>query len=442
MKAKSKQTQPIKKGDCILKENPFVFVLKSKFRTERCDYCLSGDKVLKCSSCQYVYYCGRECQKKAWLQHKIECPFLKKVFPVIVPDAARILSRIILKLRNNGDLERGYYTDKDYRKFQDLMSHYQDIKDDSKRMEHFESLTHVLRDLLGDIYLPNSVELLGMYGRLVVNGFNILDGEMNPVGTGIYLGVSVTDHSCQPNAVVTFEGTTMFMRALEDLPCLDFTKIFISYIDAMNTTEDRKAELQANYYFMCECPRCLDLGESVDMNLAACPNQFCDNGINLQARLSDSCSKCHATVTEDFRNSYHDITEFTKEQLSNMRDVAYLDVCKICLKKQQQILHPLNIWRTKTLDMAFESAIDIGKWDEALFYGESLIPEFTKYNGRTNPLLGLLYMKIGKIQLYVNKMEEAKTSLMKAEQILKISHGNSHSLYREQLIPLLIQCKS
>lgn len=35
---------------------------------------------------------------------------------------------------------------------------------------------------------------------------------MNPVGTGIYLGVSVTDHSCKPNAVATFEGTTLYMR--------------------------------------------------------------------------------------------------------------------------------------------------------------------------------------------------------------------------------------
>lgn len=31
----------IKKGDVILKEQPFVFALKSKYREERCDWCLS-----------------------------------------------------------------------------------------------------------------------------------------------------------------------------------------------------------------------------------------------------------------------------------------------------------------------------------------------------------------------------------------------------------------
>lgn len=33
-------------------------------------------------------------------------------------------------------------------------------------MEHFESLGHVLQDLLGYTYLPNEVELLGIYGRV------------------------------------------------------------------------------------------------------------------------------------------------------------------------------------------------------------------------------------------------------------------------------------
>lgn len=148
---------------------------------------------MKCASCQYVYYCNRECQKKAWLQHKIECPFLKSIIPKIVPDAARIMSRIILKLRNGGDLERGYYTDTHYRKFKDLMSRrirfsnnyflfhfndnfcldYNDIKNDKIRMEHFESLSHVLRDLLGNTYMPNEVELLGIYGRVCYIYLNI-----------------------------------------------------------------------------------------------------------------------------------------------------------------------------------------------------------------------------------------------------------------------------
>lgn len=43
---------------------------------------------------------------------------------------------------------------------------YTDIKKDSKRMEHFTSLCAVLMEYLGEGMLPNSAELLGIYGRV------------------------------------------------------------------------------------------------------------------------------------------------------------------------------------------------------------------------------------------------------------------------------------
>lgn len=36
----------------------------------------------------------------------------------------------------------------------------------------------------------------------------------------------------------------------------------------------------------------------------------------------------------------------------------------------------MNVFYLKTLDLAFESAIDVEKWDEALEYGNELIPGF------------------------------------------------------------------
>ena len=60
---------------------------------------------------------------------------------------------------------------------------------------------------------------------MLVNAFNILDEELNSIGTGIYLGVSITDHNCRPNAVATFEGTTIYVRLIEELPLLDWSKV-------------------------------------------------------------------------------------------------------------------------------------------------------------------------------------------------------------------------
>lgn len=53
-----------------------------------------------------------------------------------------------------------------------------------------------------------------------------------------------------------------------------------------------------------------------------------------------------------------------------------LDICSILVCKQRGVLHQMNVLHLKTLDLAFESAIDVEKWDEALEYGIELLPGF------------------------------------------------------------------
>jgi SET and MYND domain-containing protein len=47
-----------------------------------------------------------------------------------------------------------------------FLSDYSDLKQDQKRMEHFTSLYGVLIDFIGESNLPNSAELMGIYGRV------------------------------------------------------------------------------------------------------------------------------------------------------------------------------------------------------------------------------------------------------------------------------------
>lgn len=54
-----------------------------------------------------------------------------------------------------------------------------------------------------------------------------------------------------------------------------------------------------------------------------------------------------------------------------------MDVCKICLRKQENVLHKLNIYHVKILDMTFESSIEFGQWNEAIKYGTELIEGYT-----------------------------------------------------------------
>jgi len=247
----SKQ-QPLTKGALILQEKPFAYIVKQKFAHERCDSCLSGGtgvKLMKCGGCQHAHYCGVLCQRDAWAEHKYECLCMKKIAPRIIPDAARIMAKIIWKLQYGGYLEKFYYTRNGYRKFIDLMPHLNDIKYDEKRMEHVESLFQVLKQYLAPEHLPNQTEFLGIYGRLCINSFNILDDDLNSVGTGIYLGASIFDHSSKPNAVATFDGPQISIRLIADIPELDWKNIHLSYIEPLNLPEVRNADLLKGYYF-------------------------------------------------------------------------------------------------------------------------------------------------------------------------------------------------
>lgn len=76
------------------------------------------------------------------------------------------------------------------------------------------------------------------------------------------------------------------------------------------------------------------------------------------------------------------------------------------------------------------------KIDVIVYFFSSL---FRLYYGEIHALTGLLYLTIGKIQLHLGKSKQAFEMLKKANAVLMITHGDKHSLVREELKPLLYQ---
>ncbi|XP_022236635.1 histone-lysine N-methyltransferase SMYD3-like [Limulus polyphemus] len=138
------------------------------------------------------------------------------------------------------------------------MSHEEEIKNDLQRSEELATLILGLKLFIGEKNLPSPNEIVEIFGKMVINSYCIYSGDLQVIGTGLYLGASVLDHSCEPNAVVTFNGTTLYVRALQDLDELDYKRVFISYIDQMATTQERLKTLKEQYYFVCQCQRCND----------------------------------------------------------------------------------------------------------------------------------------------------------------------------------------
>lgn len=88
----------------------------------------------------------------------------------------------------------------------------------------------------------------------------------------------------------------------------------------MALIRERQQELELNYYFICECPRCLSPEPIVDMTGSACPNPNCDNCINISnTEAGDRCDKCGTVISAEFKTDFGDIMEKTQKHLDNMK---------------------------------------------------------------------------------------------------------------------------
>ncbi|XP_036143556.1 histone-lysine N-methyltransferase SMYD3 [Monomorium pharaonis] len=419
----------VKKGTTIFTGKPFVFLLYSEHRTTRCDNCLKSGKLSRCSGCQYVYYCDRNCQKESWPIHKIECACLKKA--IIVVDMVRLLARVIIKLNQGGADEKSYYTEKNFRKFKDLMSNYSDIKIDMKRQRDFICLSGMLFQFLDEALMPNFVDLMGIYGRICTNYFNILDTKLNTIAVGLYLGASVIDHSCKPNVAAVFEGTTIIIRTLTDLPSLDWSKITISYIELLDSNKDRREKLHNLYYFWCNCERCKK--EEPMAKAATCPNLSCESPCSIE---TDKCKKCSARISIKFKKTFQEVSALTASHLKGMEylnDLSKILISKVCLMKQKNVMYKFNIQHLQTLQMAYTASTNLNCFKDAELYSKALLPGYLLYYGEVHPSTGLLYFTMAEIQLRLQKPNEALQLLDKAGTILKITHGDEHSLVKDKL---------
>ena len=84
-----------------------------------------------------------------------------------------------------------------------LLTHKEEIIDDSKRAKGLEIVYSELQQCLGD-KVPSQSDVIDIYGKVVINSFTITNNSLNPIGQGVYLGASVLDHSCAPNAIWYF----------------------------------------------------------------------------------------------------------------------------------------------------------------------------------------------------------------------------------------------
>ena len=221
-------------------------------RGKCCENCFKLEiSLVLCPSCELISYCSAACLEEDRSDHRLECAIMEDLSQLA--DITRITARLLLKLEEGGDLQcEPLPFSQGERCFRDLLSHADKIEEaDLCARQIFHSLTELIPAATGAWQHFKQV-----YGKLIINSFEISGDYDEKLGWALYLGPSILDHSCVPSAEVDFKGKNILIKSKVNMVDIDLRKIFISYIDLGDTTAVRRSKLRTNYHFSCLCDRC------------------------------------------------------------------------------------------------------------------------------------------------------------------------------------------
>lgn len=293
------------RGSIIITSQPLAAIPLPQSRTLLCNRCFKQGRLQRCSRCREAHFCSKECFAQAWKEwHKYTCgtgsakqPGTKfKVNPpadgddddddddedmesndALTADGAldeEMLTRVAVTIAvHSANLSpsttnlKGMIQAADpssetpvvtLEAFSTLMSHAEFHP--PSVIARYKSLARrvILDPCLGAV--PgcelSMLDLTTYLCRFRCNNFSVHDVQLFPIGEGTYPVGSLFNHSCRPNAVVSYEGATQIVRCVEDVEFGE--EIVIGYVDPAEAGKARRQRLKDKYFFTCTCERCRD----------------------------------------------------------------------------------------------------------------------------------------------------------------------------------------
>ncbi|KAG7482414.1 histone-lysine N-methyltransferase SMYD3 [Solea senegalensis] len=404
-------TVGIRRGQLLYSAEPLACCVSNRLTKDVCHRCFSRrETLMRCSQCKTARYCNTTCQKQAWSAHKRECKCLQSLIPRIPTDSVRLAARLIFALlsQSTGSSEE-LYTLEEHESHLSLMS--------EKRKQGLSQLASML-----ELYLqqeapglaqevtsalpPSCQEPLSLIAKVTCNCFTICDGELQEIGVGLYPSLSLLNHECRPNCVMVFEGTNLQLRAVQDIKPKE--ELTISYIETLSLTEDRQRQLEEQYLFTCRCQRC---------------NSKDTDGLMLSGE-------------ETTWRLLKDALPKLEEHKAEFNWEALLKSCSHLLSTVGVDVPDENLYKLRMTDMALDACVHLGRWEEALGYGEKTLPVYRQYFPDPHPVHGVQLVRVGKLQHYLEHIDDALDTFKQAFQIVKFTHGEGHPLTTDLLMKM------
>ncbi|XP_023319610.1 uncharacterized protein LOC111694813 isoform X2 [Eurytemora carolleeae] len=168
-----------KKGEIILRSQPYSSLLLNEFNHIRCCFCFlpfnTGPR-RKCRKEGCVYngeYCSVTCANSDKL-HSLECDLLANAGE-LMEDFTHFILRTWLKQNQEDDITSEIVPGRNKpRTFEEFLTHEADLTNNTKKMGHILDHYKILQNYLMDDG-PSLNEFIQLYGRIVINDFALWD---------------------------------------------------------------------------------------------------------------------------------------------------------------------------------------------------------------------------------------------------------------------------
>ncbi len=262
----------------------------------------------------------------------------------------------------------------------------------------------------------------------MINSFNIMNNDYNAVGIGLYLAASVLDHSCWPNATVVFKGKTLIVNAIENVK--SFSDVRISYTNLLESTEARRKNLMEQYYFHCECEKCVSpdsLRDDQEKSSLVC--EHCQEGcVPLE---TESCIGCDETPSAKRVVDYKRILDVVKNKAGGHPEPE--EHCSDYIDQMSKVFHEHDKTYLDCLEMVYENHVAKRNFRGALDMCEPILKHYRRFYPGADVNIALMELKTAKLAAYLNELDLAERHFEKAKDVLRVTHGVNHPIMLEVL---------
>jgi len=405
-------------------------------RDTHCENCVQRlqDEKVFCTSCGLVSYCSTQCREDDF-DHTFECSRMDEI--VQFSDQVRFMTKLLLKLQDGAYWDKGEQaTVLDHtRKFKHLLSHSEEL---DKAIPGLERLHEICTELAPEA-AGSWDYFIEVYGRVMINSFEVNDKQDDKVGWALYLAPSILNHSCVPNAEAEFTGKEIIVRMKVNLQSNLLSDVFISYIGLSACTAERRAKLAKYYFFHCMCLRCQGLklswvaveefnpkyavliGQEDSVHDAVldgakgkerdflwslrCPNCTGRPVKCTRNQLSAVCSYCQEDVDKNVIDEYQEILVAVDKMLAV--ETIPCDAPMECLELMTGVVYPYCLSYIRVLELAIDDCLLQNKLQAALGYAGDLLSIGCRHAGQSAACVQLR-ARIARITEFLNDKKQER----------------------------------